>query len=256
MRAFWTFLKKELLESARNGRLLLLLILFCVFGIMNPAVAKLTPWLLEVMGEELAENGMVITSVNVDALTSWAQFFKNIPMALIAFVLVYGGIFTKEYESGTLILVLTKGISRYKVFLGKATVLVALWSAGYWLCFGITYAYNEYFWDNGIAQNLLSATLNWWLFGLFVVALVVFVSVFVNSYGGVLLGTGGCVFVMYLLSVFSKIAKCLPTSLMGGMNLLAGAENVGEYTAAAIITAAVSLLLLAVGLPAFNKKQL
>ena len=122
MRAFFAFLKKELLESARSGRLLLLLILFGVFGIMNPAVAKLTPWLLEVMGEELAESGMVITEVTVDALTSWTQFFKNIPMALIAFVLVYGGIFTKEYESGTLILVLTKGISRYKVLLAKATV--------------------------------------------------------------------------------------------------------------------------------------
>ena len=256
MRAFFAFLKKELLESARSGRLLLLLILFGVFGIMNPAVAKLTPWLLEVMGEELAESGMVITEVTVDALTSWTQFFKNIPMALIAFVLVYGGIFTKEYESGTLILVLTKGISRYKVLLAKATVLVTLWSAGYWLCFGITYAYNDYFWDNGIAQNLFAATLNWWLFGVLVIALVVFFSVLVNSYGGVLLCTGGCVFAMYLLSVFSKIAKYLPTSLMGGMSLLTGAEKAGEYTAAAIITAAVSLLLLVVGLPAFNKKQL
>ena len=88
MRAFFAFFKKELLELTRNGKLMVLFILFCAIGIMNPAVAKLTPWLLEVMGQELAESGMVVTGVSVDALTSWTQFFKNIPMALIAFGLI------------------------------------------------------------------------------------------------------------------------------------------------------------------------
>ena len=127
MRAFVAFFKKELFESIRNGKLLILFILFFAFGIMNPAIAKLTPWILDMLGEELAESGMTMTGVTVDAITSWVQFFKNIPMALIAFVLLYGGTFSKEYESGTLILVLTKGLARYKVVLAKALMMVALW---------------------------------------------------------------------------------------------------------------------------------
>ena len=256
MKAFVAFFKKELLDSIRSGRLLLLGILFCAFGIMNPAVAKLTPWLLEVMGEELAESGMTVTAVTVDALTSWTQFFKNIPMALIAFVLVCGGIFTKEYDSGTLILVLTKGLSRYKVVVAKASLMLILWSLGYWLCFGITYAYNAYYWDNGIAQNLIPAVLYWWLFGAFVVSLVVFFSVLSKSFSTVLLGTGGCVLGMYLLSAFSKIAKYLPTSLMNGMVWLTGAEKIEDYASAAIITTVLSIALVAVSVPIFNKKQL
>ncbi len=256
MRAFIAFFKKELLESARSSKLLLIGILFCSFGIMNPAIAKLTPWLFELMGDELAESGMIITEVTVDAMTSWTQFFKNIPMALIAFVLIYGGIFTKEYESGTLILVLTKGLSRYKVVLAKAAVLSILWSAGYWLCFAITYGYNAYFWDNGIAQNLLPAALLWWLFGIFVAALLVFFSVLAKSYGIVLLGVGGCVFASYLLSVFPKAVKYLPTSLMNGMTWLTGAEKIGDYLPAIIITAVLSVALVAVSVPMFNKKQL
>lgn len=256
MRAFIAFFKKELLESMRSSKLLIIGILFCAFGIMNPAIAKLTPWLFEVLGEELAESGMMITEIAVDAMTSWTQFFKNIPMALIAFVLIYGGIFTKEYDSGTLILVLTKGISRYKVVLAKTTVLALLWSAGYWLCFAVTYIYNAYYWDNGIAQNLLPAVALWWLFGIFVVALLVFFSVLAKNYGIVLLGVGGCVFAPYLLSFFPKATKCLPTSLMNGMAWLTGAEKIADYLPAIIITAVLSIALVAASVPIFNKKQL
>lgn len=49
MRAFLAFMKKEWMEQIRSSRLIILAILFLMFGIMNPAIAKLTPWLFEVM---------------------------------------------------------------------------------------------------------------------------------------------------------------------------------------------------------------
>ncbi len=55
---FAAFLKKEWTELARSGRLLILLVMFLLFGIMNPAIAKLTPWLMEQMAEQLAEAGL------------------------------------------------------------------------------------------------------------------------------------------------------------------------------------------------------
>ena len=42
MRALFAFIKKELTEQARSGKLLFLTILFVLLGIMNPAIAKLT----------------------------------------------------------------------------------------------------------------------------------------------------------------------------------------------------------------------
>ena len=256
MRSFVAFFKKELLESVRSSKLMLLLILFFAFGVMNPAIAKLTPWLLEVMGEELAESGMIIAEVKVDALTSWTQFFKNIPMALIAFILIYGGIFTKEYESGTLVIVLTKGLPRYKIVLSKALTMLLVWSACYFLCFGVTYGYNAYYWDNGIAQSLLPATLLCWLFGVFTITLTLFFSVLSRSYGSVMLSTGACVFLPYLISIIPKTAKYLPTSLMNGMIWLTGAEKIEDYIPAVVITSALSVALLVACVPIFNKKQL
>ena len=110
MRSFIALVKKEFLESIRSRKLLILGLLFFLFGVMNPAIAKLTPWLMEITSESLASAGMTVGEVTVNALTSWTQFFKNIPMALIVFLLMCSGIFTKEYESGSLILILTKGV--------------------------------------------------------------------------------------------------------------------------------------------------
>ena len=163
MRSLIAFTKKEWMEQRRSGKLLFLIILFIVFGIMNPAIAKLTPWLMEMFADSLAQSGMTVTDVTVTAMDSWVQFFKNIPMALIAFVLLEGSIFTKEYQAGTLILSLTKGLPRKTVVISKAIILALFWTVGYWLCFGITYGYNAYFWDNSVAQNLLFSCICWWL---------------------------------------------------------------------------------------------
>ena len=147
MKSTFAFIKKECLEQVRSGGLLITLGIFVVFGIMNPAVAKLTPWLLELMADSLAESGMTVTEVNITAMDSWVQFFKNIPMALIASVLLEGAIFTREYAVGTLVLSLTKGLERYKVVISKWLIMSSVWSVGYALCYGITYVYNDYFWE-------------------------------------------------------------------------------------------------------------
>lgn len=250
------FLKKELLEQIRSGKLLFLGILFVLFGVMNPAVAKLTPWLLETLADSMAEGGMTITIGEVTALDSWVQFFKNIPMALIAFVLMEGSIFTREYSSGTLLLSLTKGFARYKVVATKALVLTALWSLGYWLCFGITYGYNAYFWDNSVAQNLLFSVLCWWLFGLWVIALLVLFSSLAKENTGVLLGTGGVVLTCSLFSFIPKVQKFLPTQLTDGNSLIYGAIEMDKYVPALVIAGAMTLVCFVASIPIFNKKQL
>ena len=90
------FLKKEWMEWSRTGRMLILLLVFALFGIMNPAIAKLTPWMMENMAGSLSDAGLVATAVQVDAMTSWVQFYKNMPVGLIIFILVTSGNFTSE----------------------------------------------------------------------------------------------------------------------------------------------------------------
>lgn len=131
MRKLIAFTKKEYMEQLRNGRLVVLCILFVLLGIMNPAIAKLTPWMYQIFADSLAENGIVVTAVPVNAMTSWTQFFKNIPIGLLVFFLLQSSIFTKEYQTGSLILTITKGFERYKIVVVKTFVLLFLWTVYY-----------------------------------------------------------------------------------------------------------------------------
>ncbi len=256
MKSLLAFMKKEYLEAARTGKLMILLLLFVLFGIMNPAIAKLTPWMMEMFSDAMAESGLLVTNIQVDAMTSWTQFFKNIPMALIAYVLIFSDIFTKEYKSGTLLLVLTKGLSRYKVVLAKTLLLLSLWTGGYGICFAITYGYNAYFWDNGIADNLFFSVTMWWLFGVWVICLVVLFSTLLQNNTGVTLCTGGTVLLTYLLGIIPKAKAYSPAMLMDTNSLLTGAEEIDAYLKAIVIAASLCIVCVAVSIPVINKKQL
>lgn len=256
MRSFVAFFKKEAFEQLRSGKITILGILFVLLGIMNPAIAKLTPWLLEMLSDSLAESGMTVTTVTVSAMDSWVQFFKNMPLGLIAFAVIESSIFTKEYASGTLTLSLTKGLSRYKVVVSKAVALILLWSFGYLLTAGITYGYNAYFWDNSVAKNLSLSLASWWLFGIFVIALITLFSTVAISNTGVLIGTGGIVLASYLLALLPKIDRFMPTFLTNGNALIYGTESANTYLPSLLIATACSLVSFVISIPILNKKQL
>lgn len=255
MRPLFAFMKKEALETARTGRLTILALLFALFGAMNPAMAKLTPWMMETLSDSLAESGLTVTQVQVDALDAWAQFFKNIPIALIVFALIFSDSFTREYRSGTLLLALTKGLARYKAVLAKSALLFSLWTLGCGLCFAVTYGYSAYFWDNGIAEHLFTAAALWWLFGVWIIGLLILFSSLLQSNSAVSLCTGGMAALAYLLRFVPKAWAYSPARLMSAASLLSGAEGPGAYRKA-VLSAVVSVgICVGLGVLNMNKRQ-
>ncbi len=255
MRALISFMKKEWIHQLRSGKLLSVGIVFVIIGILSPAMAKLTPALLEMLSSS-QEGSVSITIGEVTALDSWVQFFKNIPIGLIAFILVESSIFTKEYQSGTLVLALTKGLDRYKVVLSKTVIMILMWTLGYFACFGLTYAYTAYYWDNSIVQNLTYSIVLSWLFGLLVIALAVLFSTLTKTNTGVLVCTGGVVFASYFVGMLPKLDKLMPTLLMDGNSLIYGLKECSDYTTAIVVAVAVIVISLALSIPIFNKKHI
>ncbi len=256
MNSFLAFLKKEWMEWSRSGRIFILLLVFVLFGIMNPAIAKATPWMMEMMAESLEGNGLVVTEVTVDALTSWTQFYKNIPMALIIFVLLCSGSFTSEFQKGTLIPVLTKGLSRWKIVMAKSVMMFISWTACYWICFGITYAYNAFYWDNSIATHAGFAAMCYWLFGLLVLSFMVLFSTLSLSNTTVLLGTGGTVLAFYLIGLLPQLEYATPMELTDSMSILTGLTIPNDYMAPIAISAVLSVICVAAAVKVFKTKRI
>lgn len=255
MKQLMAFTKKEWMEILRTGKFIIVIILFILFGVMNPAIAKLTPWMMEAFSESLEGSGLTITEAKVDALTSWTQFYKNIPMALIVFLLMFSGILAVEYQKGTLIHMITKGLSRWKIVAAKSVVLLFLWSFGYWMCYGITYAYNEYFWDNSIAKDVGFAAFCVYMLGVWLISLMMLMSTLFTAGSAVAVGTGVVFFVLYLFSMLPDVKEYLPTYLMGASGLLSGAGTSGAYTSALVLSAGLTVVQLVVAVLVFNRKH-
>lgn len=256
MKGFKAFFKKEIKELIRTKRLMILLGVFILVGIMNPAIAKLTPLLLEKMSDEFASQGITLNAVKVSAVDSWSQFAKNASTVLIVTLIIFSGIYTSEYSKGTLIPLLTKGLSRSSVVLSKLAVMLLTWSIGIWLCYGITYFYSDFYWDNSVVKELFFAAFCWWLFGVFMISIIVFFSSFTNSGIQVMLCTGAVYFVISLLGMYSKIKNNLPICLTDSVSLYKGESVPGDYLGAVVITAILSAALIFLSLPITHKRQI
>lgn len=238
-----SYLKKEWMAFHRSGKTIVLAAAFGLFGIMNPATALLTPKLMELMADSLASSGMVVTTVSVNALSSWQQFFKNMPMALLILVLMLSSIYATEYRKGTLVIIITKGASRCKIAIAKYILLTAAWSVGFLLTFCLTYGYNTFYWDNSVAAHIGPAVFCYWLFGIFVMTLLQLFSTLFDSSSAILICIAAVIMVMYFASLFPKVAEWLPINLCGGYSLMTSAVSPADFTKSVVIT----LILIAVG---------
>lgn len=256
MRQLIAFTKKEFMELIRNGKLYILMVIFLIFGIMNPAFAKLTPFLFEMLSESLHDKGIMVIEVVVTAMTSWEQYYKNMSMEFIVFVIMFCGILTSEYQKGTLINILTKGLSRWKIIVSKGIAIILTWSLCYWLCFSVTFSYNAYFWDNDIAKNILFAAINSYLFGVWLISIIILASSFLKTSSAVLLTTGVIYFGVYLLGMIPKISNYLPIKLTSGLELLTESTKVYDYRISILVTIILIIVSFVLSIIGFNRRKI
>lgn len=256
MKQLTAFIKKEWMEQWRTHRFLILLLIFLLFGILSPALAKLTPWLFSMLSQDLEKQGIVIAEMQVDALTSWMQYYKNIGMALLVMAVVFSSVLTNEYQRGTLINMITKGLDRWKILFAKSVVMLFIWTICYWLCFAITYAYNAYFWDNSIAAHVVLAASCIWLFGIWLIVSILFFSTMFRTSTMVLLGIGIVIGCFYLASMLPAAASYMPTNLISPYGLLVMETPMDMMIHAAGSTILCCLIELLLAIKIFNTKKL
>ncbi|WP_425539005.1 ABC transporter permease [Microaceticoccus formicicus] len=254
MTHYIAFLKKEILESIRTYKLLIMLIVFVLIGVMNPFTAKLTPHIIKTLIPE----GNSISIPEATALDSWAQFFKNIAqMGLIVTILVFSGILVTELSKGTLINMLTKGLSRKAVILSKFTFMTLIWTLSVTISFIITWAYTVYLFPGDRTNNLLFSVFCLWLFGLFLLSLLMFSSTVTNTNYGSLIIVGVTVVIGMLLNIIPSFQKYNPISLSTrNMELLTNTLNPTFLYSSIGVTVIIIIVLMTLSILIFRKKEI
>ena len=254
MRGYIAFVKKEFMENTRTFKLLTLFAVFFIFGMMGPIMAKLTPEILKSMDTQ----GMQFTIPEPTALDSYVQFFKNCGlMGLLIMVLIFGGTLTREYTKGTLINVLTKGLPRKTVIFAKYTVASILWTLGLLLSLLTTYGYTLYLFPNDKVYNVIQSVGCLWIFGLFLLAVIIFVSTLVQSSFSCLLLTAFIVCVLFTINIIPAVQPYNPILLVSdNVPMMVQNYDFSDVIKSLSVTLVVIVGLIGAAVVMFNKKKI
>ena len=236
----------------KNYRFLILFTVFLTFGIMSAFLAKFMPEILSALAAD-----MEMTSEPV-ALDAWKQFYKNISgVGFSAFIILFGSCLSNEYSKGTLVLMVTKGLSRKAVILAKYTVAAALMTISYWIGYAATYGYTALLWNDNHLSNVAFAAVSLWIVGfLYLSILMIGCVIFRQTFTSILF-TGGIVAIISLLGMIEPIAKFNPFILTSkNIDLISGEAVPAEFMIPAVISIALSILGVLIAIRLFNKKQL
>ncbi len=255
MNMSWLFFKKECLTFWRSRRALIMVVVFAVLGILSPLMAKLTPEILKLSSETAALSALM---PKADSAASWTQYYKNMSqIGLLVFAIVFGTSVSSELKDGTLINLVTKGLPRRAVILGKVALAILTWIGSVTLAFLISWAYTAYYFPDHKSPHLLAGLVALLVFGLLLSAVLIFgSSLGQNSAAGLLTGV-----VAYaglaILNLFKSCQRFNPLSLLtDNMTLTTGGETLSHYAPAIVITLVATGLLTWAAVRVLEEKRL
>ncbi len=254
MKAYFAFTQKEMLESFRTYKFLIMILAFVFFGILGPLTAKLLPKILEGFMPE----GVQIIITEPTALDSWAQFFKNVSqMGFAVIAILFSGMMANEFNSGTFINILTKGLARSTVIFSKFTVASMIWTISYFICFCLSYIYTRYLWDNDEVLNLPFSLFYLWLFGIMFLSVIMLGGVIFKSSYGCLIFLLGFIITLFLLSIMPTLYGYNPIELVSkSMSLLTGDTIPKDLVGSTTISSIIIILSITLAIGVFNRKQI
>jgi len=266
MRNYCIFLKKELIESAKTFKLLVMGLVFLTFGMLSPLTAKYTPqvmqWILETDATIDEATRALFEAIFIDpvALDSWTEFFSNIGlMGLIVTVIVFSSMLASELKSsstGTLTIILTKGISRASVLLAKVSSAMLIWTGSLAVAALTCYGYTAYMFDDSVS-NLLFGIFCLWVFGLFLLAVTaLFAAITKKGYICMML-VGTVAVVLNVVNVVPRIAKYNPVSLLEwGFGAIAETAELSDAYPSLIVAGVCTVGLVGAAVMLFDKRKL
>lgn len=252
MNGFVAMLRKEFIETARTWRVWLVGAVFLVFGLIDPVIAKYTPQILgSVIGDQLP-----ITVPDPTYLNAWAQWTKDLSQLLLTVVIVLAaGTVANEANSGTLIMPLTKPVSRSAFVLAKFVATTSLVMLALAIATGLASAVTAVLFDDVEFGPIWAAVAVWLVFAVMMTAATMAASCLApNTIAAFGLGFGLFVLIN-IVAIWQPATAYSPAGLPAAVGQLAQGNEVQlvwPLSTAAVATA----VLIATAILIFRRRQL
>lgn len=251
------FLKKEFKAIFKTYRWWVIPLVFIVFALMGPPGAKLTPQIIKTAMPQ----GMTIKVPDPTLLDAFGQWFRNLSqMGLFAAILLTMGIVAEEKSSGTILLVVTKPVSRANFVLSKYFAQSVWLTLSLVVSAAVTFTYAGLIFKFDKMAEFVQANALFILYYLLAIAITVFFStIFKNQIvaGGLALVT---VMLSSLVAAMSQtFDKYAPTGLNTLGTKIAMGQQGAELSQAAWPALTAALLIIAVlgaAIAIFNREEL
>ncbi len=166
-------IKKEIKEYLKTPKGLILLVLFLFFAFSSPLLAK---YINEILASVATDVEIIFPEPTLK--DSWMQYFKNMnSICIIVYLIVMTGTISQEKNKGSIILVLTKKVSRFSLIFSKFLVGSLVFTVLFLLSTLVNGWYTNILFDEFNYNGLIISLLLQWLMGIFFTALAIFTSV-------------------------------------------------------------------------------
>lgn len=238
MSGYRAMLRKETREITRTWRIWLLVGAFTFFGTVDPVLARYTP---AIIGSVLGPDFPFPDPTHLDAFAQWA---KDLTQTLMIVVLALAaGSIASEANSGSLIIPLTRPLTRQAFVLAKGTALLAAVTLAGVLGTLATWGVTALLFGAVDATPLWAAFGTWVLLAALFGAVTVAASSAINSTIGALAIGFGAYIVVSVAALWPPLRENSPAGLPGMVGKLALEQDVA--LAWPLVTGVVAVVLFA-----------
>ncbi|MBE0480605.1 MAG: ABC transporter permease [Dehalococcoidia bacterium] len=233
MSGFGTLLRKELKESLRTYKLLIVLAVFFILGLATPLVFYFLPSL--VPGDEFPLPEFTAAEIAAEYISTIGQ------IGLIAAILVAMGSVARERESGTAATTLVKPVGAGPFIAAKLTGLALVFIAGVALGSAGAYLYTTVLFEDPGATSFAGAAL---LAGLYLLICLAVTVMFSSFFKNQLAAGGLALIVMVALTAISALPvmdEYAPGALLTWAGNQAAGQNVSHWGSVIVGTSLVAI---------------
>ena len=254
----WTaFIAKEFTESIRTKRLLVMMCVFAILAIMGVFMAR---FIGEILAALISADGGAPFTIEVPPpvwTDSYAQVYSSfVEMGIIALIMLFMGAILREKRTGTIDLMMAKGLTPTVFVLSKfavaaAITLLALFTAVF-TAFGYTFLLFDY---AGSIGNVLIGAVSFSVFLLMMLAITLLWSAVANSTAiAAVLGLGSF-FVIMLLDIIPVVGRFTPSGIVSYSVALSVGDGQEMLIARIIVAIAISALSLLTAIWVLRRRE-